>query len=51
MDCLDWGSIGHTNAGFGEYRCLYMAAPILTATVEYYIKQRNSVAKNQQIMK
>ena len=29
---------GKTNAGFGEYRCLYMAAPILTAAVEYYLK-------------
>jgi hypothetical protein len=33
---------GSTNAGFGEYRCLYMAAPILSAAVEYYFKSRTS---------
>ena len=29
---------GSTNAGFGEYSCLYKAAPILAAADEYYLK-------------
>ena len=29
---------GSTNAGFGEYSCLYKSAPILSAAVEYYLK-------------
>lgn len=31
-------SAGKTNAGFGEYSCLYKSAPILGAAVEYYLK-------------
>jgi hypothetical protein len=31
-------SASKTNAGFGEYRCLYRAAPILTAAVGFYLK-------------
>lgn len=29
---------GSTNAGFGEYSCLYKSAPILSAAMEYYLK-------------
>ena len=29
---------GNTNAGFGEYSCLYKSTPILTAAMEYYLK-------------
>jgi hypothetical protein len=32
------GKGGSTNAGFGEYSCIYKSAPILTAAVEYYLK-------------
>lgn len=33
---------GSTNAGFGEYSCLYKSAPILSAAVEYYLKSKGA---------
>lgn len=38
MISKDGFSASNTNAGFGEYRSLYLGAPILSAAVEYYLK-------------
>lgn len=41
-------SASKTNAGFGEYRCAYLSAPILSAAVEYYLKSETTQeAKSQ----
>ncbi len=42
-------SISHTNAGFSEYRCGYLATPILSAAVEYYIQSIGSQETNNTI--
>ncbi len=31
-------SVSRTNAGFGEYQCMYLTEKIFTATIEYYTK-------------
>jgi len=35
------GDNDNTNAGFGEYKCLYNSIPILSAAIEYYIKTKS----------
>ena len=33
-------SAGHTNAGFGEYQCVYKSLPVLQGAMEYFLQNK-----------